>query len=68
MGASKLTLERMKRGITQKAAAAEMGLNNNILNRIERRALVATPRYQKAILSFMGGRAQDYFEPSGIAK
>ena len=68
MGASLLTLERMKQGRTQKDVARLAGIHKNAMNGIERRRLVATPEKRQAILGVIGGNESDFFEPSGLAK
>ena len=68
MGASLLTLERMRQGFTQKQVAISTGINRNALSGIERRRVVASPEKRRVILEVIGGTEADFFEPSGLAK
>jgi len=68
MGASNLTLERMRQGRTQKEVARLAGIHKNAMNGIERRRLVANEAKRQAILGVVGGNEADFFEPSGLAK
>jgi transcriptional regulator with XRE-family HTH domain len=68
MGASLLTLERMKQGRTQKDVARLAGIHKNAMNGIERRRLVATPEKRQAILGVIGGSEDDFFDrQTGLA-
>lgn len=69
MGASLLTLERMKQGRTQKDVAKAAGLNANVLSGIERRRVVASEAKRRAILGVIGGSEADFFDrQTGLAK
>ena len=67
MGASNLTLERMRQGLTQKAVAIAAGINPNVMSGIERRKLAANEKKRQAILGVIGGKESDFFESSGLA-
>ena len=68
MGASLLTLERMRQGFTQKQVALATGINRNVLSGIECRRVVASEAKRRAILEVIGGLEADFFEASGLAK
>ena len=68
MKATKLTLERMRQGKTQKDVARLAGIHKNAMNGIERRRLVATPEKRRAILGVIGGDEAEFFEASGLAE
>ncbi len=68
MGASLLSLERMKQGRTQKDVALLAGIHKNAMNGIERKRLVATPEKRRAIVAVIGVNVAYFFERSGLAK
>ena len=68
MGASLLTLERMRQGRTQTQVAIAAGINRNVMSGIECRRVVANEAKRRAILGVIGGNESDFFEPSGLAK
>lgn len=68
MGASLLTLERMRQGRTQTEVAIAAGINRNVMSGIERRRVVASEAKRRAIIGVIGGNESDFFEESGLAK
>lgn len=69
MGASLLTLERMRQGRTQTQVALATKINRNVLSGIERRRLVASPEKRRAILAVLGGHEEDFFDlGTGLAR
>lgn len=68
IGATLLTLERLRQGFTQKQVAIAAGINRNVMSGIERRRVVASEAKRRAIVAVIGGTEADFFEPSGLAK
>ena len=66
-GSSLLVLERMRRGISQKAFAEATGINAATLCLIERRRLVPRAGHKEVILSALGAAESDFFGPNGLA-
>ncbi|NCC58575.1 MAG: XRE family transcriptional regulator [Synergistales bacterium] len=69
MGASLLTLERMRQGYTQKQVAIAAGINRNVMSGIECRRVVANEAKRRAIMEVIGGNESDFFDrQTGLAK
>ncbi|NLK18792.1 MAG: helix-turn-helix transcriptional regulator [Synergistaceae bacterium] len=67
-GATRLTIRRMRQGMTQRALAKKIGIHPYVLCGIERRKLTASPERRAAILAVLGGSEAVFFEPSGLAR
>jgi len=68
MGASKLTLERLRKGYSQILFSNLTGVNRCALSAIERRRITATKKNRQAIVSVIGGNEADFFDQeTGLA-
>ncbi len=69
IGATLLTLERLRQGFTQKQVAIAAGINRNVMSGIERRRVVASEAKRRAIVAVIGGNEADFFDlGTGLAR
>lgn len=66
-GASRLTIRRLSRGLTQQALAEKVGISPQILCGVERRKLPARPERQRVLVEVLGGRERTFFDAEGFA-
>lgn len=66
---TKLTLERMKRGMSQGEFSRQIGVHQSIISGIERRRMVPGERHRTAITEALGVREEALFDANtGLAR